>query len=89
MISISISDLRRQISGVAFDLDVSHRLSMTLKTCPKLVMRGSTGALQVILRIYQHQRPNSLAILYWMPPCSRFGQERSKPSTYPFYLLYV
>jgi len=46
MISISISDLRRRIAGVDFDLDVSHlRLSITLKTCPKLVMRGSTGAL--------------------------------------------
>ena len=41
MISISISDLRRQIAGVAFDSDVSHRLSMTLKSSPKLVMRGS------------------------------------------------
>jgi len=32
MISISISVLRRRIAGVAFDLDVSHRLSMTLKS---------------------------------------------------------
>jgi len=45
MISISISDLRRQIAGVAFDLAILHRLSMTLKIPQKWHMRGSTGAL--------------------------------------------
>ena len=35
--------------------------------------------------IYPRQRPNSLSILYRMPLCSRFGQERSKPSTYHRY----
>jgi len=45
MVSIYISNLRRRIAGEAFHLAISHRLGMTLKTCPKLIMRGSTGAL--------------------------------------------
>ena len=45
LISIYISNLRRRIAGEAFHLAISHRLGMTLKTCPKLIMRGSTGAL--------------------------------------------
>jgi len=41
MISISINDLRRRFVHVAFHSDILHRLSMTLKIRPKLVMQGS------------------------------------------------
>ena len=42
MISISISDLRCRISGVAFHLDILHRLGMTLKIPQKWHMCGSS-----------------------------------------------
>jgi hypothetical protein len=45
MISIYLIDLRRRIAGVAFDSDVSHRLSMTLKSSPKLACVVLAGAL--------------------------------------------
>ena len=42
VISNSISDLRRRISGVAFHLDILHRLGMTLKIPQKWHMCGSS-----------------------------------------------
>jgi len=60
---------------------------MTLKSSPKLVMRGSIQRVVGNTPYLSHQRPNSLSILYRMPLVLglAFGQERSKPSTYHRY----